>query len=244
MSATTEILKLDARGVARDNVMYMNVGLSFVGMVVITIIGYFKGDTDWARWFPFLVIMALITNAPGYGFLFGLLMVDERDTGVRGALAVTPVPQAQMLIVRTISSIVLLLTWPLITVYVMNATWQAVHLQFHEWFALAAVLALIGPVTALSVASYASNKVEALALFKGINMLCLAPLALYFIPADAAYRAIFLALPTAWAVFGFDALRAGDPAAWIWLAGGAVFNLALLGASIWWYLRTIYKDAA
>jgi fluoroquinolone transport system permease protein len=244
MSATLEILKLDARGVTRDNVIYMNVGLSFVGMLVITAIGYYKGDTEWARWFPFLVIMALLTNPPGYGFLFGLLMVDERDSGVRGALAVTPVPQGRMLVIRTLTSIAMLLVWPMITIYVMNSTWKAIDLSFLQWFMLAGVLSLMGPVTALSVASYATNKVEALALFKGINMAMLAPLALYFLPEGAAYRELFLILPATWSIFAFDALRAGTESAYFWLAGGALYHLGLLAVSMWWYLRTLYKDAS
>lgn len=242
MSSMASILKLDLRGVARDNVMVLNIGLSVAVMIVITIVGVFKSGTSWAEWFPFLLILSVLTGPPAYGFLFGLLMVDERDMGVRAALAVTPVPAIQMLVVRTLTSIILMIVWPLITIYVMNATWQAIDLPFGSWLALVCMLSLVAPLTALAVATYATNKVEAMALFKGINMVAIIPLALYFLPAEAFYRYLFLVLPPAWGVFAFDSLLVGDQAgALAWLAGGAVYLLALLLITVRAYVRSTYK---
>jgi hypothetical protein len=245
MSATAAILANDARGVTRDNVMLLNIGLSFAGMVAITIIGAAKADTGWADWFPFLVIMALLTNPPGYGFLFGLLMVDERDTGVRSALAVTPLPASRMLLARCAASLILMIAWPLTTVYVMNATWKALHMPFPELLGLVSMLAIGAPLTAVTLAAFASNKVEALAIFKGVNLVALAPLALYFIPSDAPFRPLFLIAPPAWAVFAFDAFRTGQSASgWLYLAGGAAFLGGLLALCLRAYLAGLYKTEA
>lgn len=245
-SPTKAILALDAKAITRDNVMMMNIGLSLLGMVIITTIGLFKADTNWAEWFPFLVILSLVTGPAGYGFLFGLLMVDERDMGTRSVLAVTPVSVSRMIAIRMTLSTLLMVVWPLITVYVMNASWRVLDLPFTQWLGLVTMLSLIAPITALCVAVYATNKVEALALFKGVNFILITPLALYFLPAGTEiYRKFFLFAPSGPAVLAFEAFRHDqDSAAWIYLAGGALYCAALLAACVWYLSRTLYKNDA
>lgn len=245
MSPNSAILALDAKAITRDNVMMMNIGLSFVGMLTITGIGMFKADTSWAEWFPFLVILSLVTGPAGYGFLFGMLMVDERDTGTRAVLAVTPIPPTRMLLIRMLLLTLLMIIWPLTTVYVMNSTWQALDLSLVQWLALVSILSLTASITALGVAVYATNKVEALALFKGINFIFITPLALYFLPAsDELYRKLFLLAPTGPAVFAYESFQTkNNLQAWAYLAGGAVYCAAILALCIWIFSRSLYKQA-
>ena len=245
MSAMVSILKLDARGVMRDNVMTVNILLSALVMVIITIVGLFKADTDWADWFPFMMIMSLMTGPAAYGFLFGLLMVDERDMGVRSVLAVTPVPQTRMLLMRTLTVACLMIVWPLFTYYVMNSTWQGLDFRFVDVLALVLMLSLAAPLTAMAVASYAQNKVEAIALFKGINFIILLPLALYFLPEDSAYREVFLILPSGWAVFAFEALKDHDTgAAYGWIVGGTTYHGILLFIAARTFIKDLYKASS
>lgn len=246
MSAVTAILTLDARGIMRDSVMLANIGLSVVGMLAITAVGYFQSSNEvWSAWFPFLIILSLMSGPGAYGFLFGLLMVDEKDTGVRGALSVMPVRPFTMLATRTLIAVLLMLVWPMITVVVMNATWQSLPIPYSQIFLVVCVLALIAPVTALAVASYSTNKVEALALFKGLNFLILAPLILKFIPEGAAYQYLFLVSPSAWGYYAFDSFVQGSvTAAYFWLTGGVVFNLFLLGMAMSYYMSATYKTGS
>lgn len=243
MSAVVSILRLDLRGISRDQVLALNASLSVVVMLVITVMGLLRGDDPaWARWFPALLALSLLTGPPSWGFLFGLLMVDEKDTGVRQALAVSPVSPERMLVVRSITSVVLMVIWPLASVAIMNAAWQGLAVPWWSWLPLVAVLALGAPLTALAVAAFAGNKVEAMALYKGINFMALVPLALFLVPADAWWRWSFLALPSTWGLRAFEALRTGAPVAG-WLLGALVFHLLLLLAALRAYTRAVYKTS-
>ena len=243
MNASASIIALDARGIMRDGVMLINVGLSAVVIAIITVLGHYHHDNATrVAWFPVLIIMSVMTGPSGVGFLFGLLMVDEKDTGVRNALAVTPVRPSTMLVTRTLLMIAYLLAWPLATVMIMNATWQALPLTYTELLIVAASVALMGPVTSLGVASYASNKVEALALFKFISFIIISPLALKFIPDEAWYRSLFLLSPAGWGYMSFDAfVQDNQTLGYLYAAGGTLFNLALLAACIRYYQSTLYK---
>lgn len=243
MNASASIIALDAKGIMRDGVMLINVGLSAVIIAIITVLGYYQHDNaGMVAWFPFLIIMSVITGPSGFGFLFGLLMVDEKDTGVRNALAVSPVRPSTMLATRTFLLITYLLAWPVGTVMIMNATWNALPITYMELLIVSASIALMGPVTSLGVASYASNKVEALALFKFISFVIISPLALKFIESDAWYRALFLLSPAGWGYMSFDAFVMDDPTmGYAYAGGGVIFNLVLLIACIRYYQSTLYK---
>lgn len=244
MNTTGSILMLDLRGILRDNVMVANIALSFVGMTIITIVGIYQHDNPAAlEWYPFLIIMALITNPAAYGFLFGLLMVDERDTGVRKALAVSPVKPTYLLAVRTILSTGLMIVWPLFTVVVMNSTWDALPVSYLQILAVGTGVALVAPLVALSVASYATNKVEALAFFKGINFILILPLALEFIPSGELYQHLFLVSPTAWSFMAFKAFTAGTVSlGYLWVLGGMVYSFSILAVITRFYIKDTYKS--
>lgn len=241
MTAVFSILRLDWKGITRDQVLALNASVSLAMALVICVIGLLRGDDPvWARWFPPMLALSLLTGPVSWGFLFGLLMVDEKDSGVRSALVITPVSPNRMLLVRSIFSTALMIAWPLVSLSAMNAAWHGVSLSLLQWVPLVTVLSLGAPLTALTVAAAASNKVEAMALFKGINFLALTPLALFLIPAEASWRRVFLVLPSTWGLEAFDALRAGRSAAG-WLLGAVVFHVLLLAIALRGYTRSVYK---
>jgi ABC-type multidrug transport system permease subunit len=243
MSAVVSILRLDLKGIRRDQVLALNASLSVVTMLVVTVMGLLRaGDPAWARWFPALLALSLLTGPPSWGFLFGLLMVDEKDTGVRQALAVSPVSPGRMLLVRGVTSVVLMVIWPLVSVTVMNAAWRGLAIPWWSWLPLVTVLALGAPLTALAVAAFAGNKVEAMALYKGISFMALAPLALFLVPSGAWWRWLFLALPSTWGLRAFEALRGGASVAG-WLAGALAFHGLLLLVALRAYTRSVYKTS-
>ncbi|MBX7102250.1 MAG: hypothetical protein K1X89_31325 [Myxococcaceae bacterium] len=243
MSAVISILRLDWKGITRDQVLALNASVSVAVAFIICVIGLLRADDPaWARWFSPMLALSLLTGPVSWGFLFGLLMVDEKDSGVRSALAVTPVTPERMLLVRSLFSTGLMVVWPLLSVSAMNAAWRGVPLSLQQWVPLVGVLSLGAPLTALTVAA-ASNKVEAMALFKGLNFLSLTPLALFLVPAEASYRRLFLVLPSTWGFEAFAALRAGRPATG-WLLGAAAFHLVLLAIALRAYTRAVYKASS
>jgi fluoroquinolone transport system permease protein len=242
MSAVAAIIRLDLRGILRDNVMYINVLVSVVTVAAITVLGLLQEHLPgWRDWFPLMIALSLVSGPGGFGYLFGLLMVDENDTGVRNMLSVTPVRPTTLILTRTAVATAWLCVWPALTITIMNAAWQAIDLPLVEWAALILSLALLTPALALAIPTLASDKVEALAVFKGLTFVTLAPLAIYFLDADAWYRYVFLLSPTGWAVQAFDAFLAESAAGYLWAAGGAVYALVLLGCAIHFFRRNVYK---
>lgn len=242
MNAFTAIVLLDIRGILRDNVMFINIGMSVTIVAIITVLGLFQHQLPgWSDWYPFMIALSLVGGPGGFGVLFGMLMVDENDSGVRQALAVTPVPPTRLILTRTIVATAWMCVWPAITLSIMNATWRTIDIPAIEWVAIILSYALLAPALALAIPTMAKDKVEALAVFKGLTFCTLVPLALYFVAPDAWYRPLFLISPTAWGIESFDAFRAGSRAGYWWALGGAVYALALLVAAATYLRRIVYK---
>lgn len=229
MSAVMAIIRLDLRGITRDQVMLINVGLSAAVALVITVLGLYQDALPgWKAWFPFMVALSLITGPNGFAYLFGLLMVEEQDTGVRAAVAVAPLRPGLLMLTRTVSATVWMCVWPLLSIALMNSTWQAISLPWTQWLAVVVSLALLTPAFALAIPAFADDKVEALAVFKGLSFLVMAPLAVYFLDPNAWYRLLVLIAPTGWGLFTFNAFLDGRSAGYLWALGGAAYAGLLL----------------
>jgi hypothetical protein len=243
MSPVATMVLNDVREVRRDRVLSATVALSLAGVLTITVLGVFQNRLPgWVDWFPLLVVVSLLGGPGGFGFLFGLLMVDESDTGVRDALAVTPVPPRLFLLVRTGVATLWMAAWPLASVYLMNWTWRALDLSFVSWLAVILPLALFTPSFALLIPTVARDKVGALAISKVLTFLALAPLALFFIPEGAAYRHVLLLSPTAFVVEAYRAFLRdlpGQGAAWS--LGALVYAAGLLAIVVQRFRAKVYR---
>jgi fluoroquinolone transport system permease protein len=243
MGAAASIIKLDLRGVRRDHVALATVLLSAIGVAGITVLGGFQRHLPgWSDWFPFIVAVSLVGGPSGFGFLFGLLMVEEGDTGVREALAVTPIPPRVFLLVRTVVATVWMAVWPLASVSLMNSTWRGVDLSLAHWLALVIPLALLTPAFALLIPALARDKVGALAVFKGLSFVTLFPLVMFFIPVGTVYRPILLASPTGWIIEAYLAFLNDVPASGFgWSLGAVAYAMTLLLVVVHRFNRKVYR---
>ena len=143
MSAFTALVRLDIKGILRDDVMLITIVMSIIPIVIITMLGIFQDHLPgWADWFPFLVAYTLVGGL-SFAFMFGLLMVEERDNGVLDAMLVTSISPNVFILTRTLLATVWMLVWPYITIVIMNSTWQVLHLSTLELFTVVAMLALL-----------------------------------------------------------------------------------------------------
>jgi fluoroquinolone transport system permease protein len=139
------------------------------------------------------------------GMVIGFLMLDQRDEGSLRAMRVTPLPMGLYLAYR--------LSWPLMAgaVTTLAAIPLAGDLGLRGWRAAVAVLAAapLAPIVALSLASFAANKVQGFALVKASSVFMAAPLAaLWLAPI---WHAPLGLLPTYWIARSVWSLQTGAP---------------------------------
>ena len=130
-----------------------------------------------------------------FGMMFGFLMLEERDEGVITVISITPVSKGGYLSYK-------LLLPSLLSFAAFLIVGLAIDLGTPRWprfLASGFLSSLLAPLFALALASYAENRVEGLALAKGLGLLLLGPFAVYFAPEPWRYAAALI--PTSWPAY-------------------------------------------
>ena len=243
----TQVVKalgpIDARSVGRDSLLRWMVALPIVvalaSRLVLPVVLARLGDAikvDLITYYPVVASGALLLISPIItGAVIGFLLLDQRDDGTLTALQVTPMPMSAYLAYRLAGPVLasLLLTPIAFAIAGLAGT------GFAQLLAATVLAAPLAPITALSLASFAENKVQGFALMKGASLLLSAPLAAYFAPS--AWQLAFGVLPTYWPARLYWAFQAGDPNWWFYLAAGLAYQFLLLAALLRRFNRVLYR---
>jgi fluoroquinolone transport system permease protein len=171
---------------------------------------------------PYIMMFACIQTSIMFGFITAFIMLEEKDENVLQAIRVLPISPEYFITYRllfatcfsTFASFMMIcfggMAWP----GFLNSVLLAVH------YGLAA------PFITLVVATYAKNKVEGLAFFKGLDLFIIMPILSFFFPGAWKYALSFI--PMFWTYELYDgALRGSNPLP-IFAVGMLVYGFVLL----------------
>jgi fluoroquinolone transport system permease protein len=215
----------DARSVRRDPLL---LELLLAPPVLVAVLTLGRDLVDIGVFAPLVASFVLVVFVPyTVGVVFGLLLLDDRDSRVLEALRVTPLSVGGYLAYRAglavAISVLNLLVWvPASGLLPAGAIARAVPSLL--------CAGLFAPIPALLFATFARNKVEGLAVLKAASLLVFLPLVAWFVESD--WQLLFGVLPTYWTAKAFWEAAAGGPWAPFVLAGLAYHALLLR-----WLLR-------
>lgn len=232
MSPLASLAVHDLASIRRDQLLLNVIGL-LLAMVAIAaglrVYGYF------ADWWVNLQIDLLLGYMPGMGYLFAMLIVDEKDSGVDRALRVSPVSPSSVLAFRIAMCIFFVLAYGL----VMVLATRMIELPLAEWLPPLFALALGSVWTTITVPALSRDKVQALGLFRGLTLYVQIAALYLFIPQDAWYARLLLLSPATWSVKSILAFIDGETAAgYLWALGGGFFWALLIAVSVVVYRRS------
>lgn len=177
----------------------------------------------------------VVTLAPLIaGAVVGFLLLDQRDDRTLLALRVTPLPLGTYIAYRLAVPALAGLLVTLAAVAVAGGQGLGAGA-----FVAAVAAAPLAPLSALSLAAFARNKVEGLALMKAASVPLIAPLASLMLPPAWSYALAIL--PTYWIARATWALQAGE-AAWPFLAGGWALSTGLIALLLLRLRRALSGD--
>jgi fluoroquinolone transport system permease protein len=187
---------------------------------------------DLVPYYPMILSFFFVLQIPLlFGVLVGLLVLDEQDDGTLTALRVTPVSMSGYALYRGGAAVSLSFAYVLIT---LRFSGFAPPSLLPAMATVAFLSGLLSAVFATVLATFAANKVEGMAVTKGLATLMLGPLAAYFIHSD--WQLLFGLLPTYWPAKAFWVAENGGNF-WLYILVGLVYNLLLLA----WLLRRFQK---
>jgi len=175
-----------------------------------------------------IIFMLCTTMLPlVYGFIAAFLILDERDEHLLKVLRVMPISRNSYLIYRmlflSIFSFIVLLVFPPLSGLVENTQFSYLH-----FIPIALLFTLLTPFSALMVSSFATNKVQAFAIFKISGTVFLIPLFLFLLSDSLKY--IFAPIPNFWAFIALKEVIATGTNDYLHLSIGFVYTIALIAA--------------
>lgn len=193
------------------NLFVIRYGLPFVA-------GIFEVLNDY------ILIILMITAMQGitaFGFIYSMVLVDEKDTQVAKVYGILPISQFWFVIFRlvppfvfaTLSSFLLLLVQPFYEILIFA------NLGFSIIAGSNAVLMI------LVVAILARNKIEAMTWQKLFNIPVTLPILAFFVPT--AFELFFSILPTFWAFQGLDLFLSGE-GGYFYLLAGIIYSICIV----------------
>ena len=230
------VLRHDGVRVRRDSVLLNLLGMTLAMLTTVLALRVTEAFREW--WLP-IQLVVLVGSMPGFGYLAGMLMIDEFDAGVDRALAVTPLSPWTTVALRASAA------WLAATVFalVMILGGRLVILTPEQWWGPLMILTLTTPWIAILVPALASNKVRALGLFKGLNLFVAVGLVDLFLPRSAWYANLTLLTPSTWAIRALQASAEGVPS-WGWACGGLLYSTGLLLAAALLFRRARLSSGA
>jgi fluoroquinolone transport system permease protein len=244
VKALTTFGRNDVRGTYRDPLLVMIVvapiiwttGVAFLTPVFTEMLSRRYGF-DLVPYYPLvLTAFLLLTSIIIVGGLGAFLVLDEVDAGTLTALRVTPVPLRDFFAYRAFTVIVVT------TVYVIATTSLSGILAPRMFTALIPIGLLSGlsaVVCLLLIVAVAGNKIQGLAMVRGMGMLIAGlPCVPWFI--DSAWNLAFGVLPPYWAAKAFW-VASDHGSWWPYVVFGVIYNVAVA-----WPLfrRFLAKNAA
>ncbi|GIP34692.1 hypothetical protein [Paenibacillus sp. J2TS4] len=235
MNKYVSLSAADARNIMRDPMLVM----ALAGPLILAVavrhslrfltewLGH-AGVMDLTVYYDLILIETLLLLPLMLGMIAGFLMLDERDEQLISYFAVTPLTKSGYLIYRLSSPVLLSAAYTVFFVYFIDL----VRISPVQLVLLTLLLSLQAPAVSLLLLAFAANKVEGLALSKGIGITMAAPIAIYFAPEPWSWLTSML--PSFWIAKAYWAGQQASPyTVWFYSAAFAI-HLLLIG---WFYRR-------
>ncbi len=181
-----------------------------------------------------ILMMATMQGSIAFGFIYSMVLVDEKDTNVAKVYGILPVSKFWFVVFRLIPPFLLatLATFFLLLVEPFYGLPVIANLVY------SALAALVAPLMILFVAATAKNKIEAMTWQKLFNLPLFLPLLAFYVPAS--FSLFFAIFPTFWAYQGFNSLINGGNF-WIYMLFGFAYSILLIVFSIKIFTRSHFK---
>jgi hypothetical protein len=229
------ILKLavnDFKNIIRDRfflfaffaypVMLITFSRIMIHLIAPRIESIFPLAANFSLLFMFFIILIPFI----YAFIAAFLILDERDEHLLTVLRVMPISRNnyliyRMLIMSLLSFIVLMIFPPL------SGLIDGTEFSYVAYLPTAILFSLFTPLTSLLVASFATNKVQAFAIFKIGGTVFILPIFAFFLSlGDLKY--IFSPVPNFWSLLALDTVIKNGTIDVVPLVIGFVFHIVLI----------------
>jgi len=226
----------DFRLVFRDNSLKIFIALPLLTLGIIRfavpyVASIYESLNDYLA---IILIMASMQGATAFGFIYSMVLVDEKDTSVAKVYGILPISKFWFVVFRLIPPFILA-TVATFLLFLVEPFYGLPGISSLVYSILAGLFA---PIMILFVAILAGNKVEAMTWQKLFNLPLFLPILALFVSAPLSF--VFAVLPSFWAYQALDSLiHAGN--FWLYILFGFAHSILILTFMIERFTRNHFK---
>ena len=223
MKSTAALAASDFRQIFRDRTMTV---FLFTPAILVCFVRFFVPYLTakfpfLAAYHPMIMMFGALQTAIIFGFFTSFIILDEKDENVMQVIRILPVSTGWFIANRLLFSAL----FSALGAFLMIRLGGLADPGMRASVLLALQYGLSAPFIALVIATYAQNKIEGMAFFKGVDLVLLIPMLSFLVPGALKY--IFGVIPMFWTYRLYDAALKGEPVSALFLAGLAAYGLAL-----------------
>ncbi len=225
----------DFRMVFRDPMLriFLFLPLLILGVVVWVIPAVFFSYPIIQEYDYVILMWTCMQASTMFGFINGFVFLEEKDEQVFTALRVMPIAASTLVSVRMLIGVIIAFVT---NVTILSLT-RWVPINTAQLLLIAFQYALLAPLLALLVATFAQNKVEGLAQFKIYNFIVNAPILIYFLSVDALHA--LAVIPTYWTFRSVEAIHQGHNF-FFFFGIGLLYYVLVLGILVRIFERRVF----
>ena len=174
-----------------------------------------------SEYIPVLLMAATMQGSLIFGFIYSMILIDEKDTNVAKVYGILPVSKFWFVIFRLVAPFLL----STLATFLLLFAQPFYELTIFSNLYYSTLSGLVAPIMALFVATVSRNKIEGMTWQKLFNLPVSLPLMAFFVPN--AFSFAFGILPTYWAYQGFAKMISGGGFA-AYLSIGFVYSIFVL----------------
>jgi len=213
----------DAKTIARNSTLLF---VTFLPLLLALIIRFFipwladflQPSIDLECYYVHIMAIMAIYPPAAFGWVTGFTLLDERDENILTVISVTPLSRTGYIVYRLAMPMFIGCVLSYITLFIVGL----IPLHAIKLLPIAMISSLGAPIAALFMVAFTGNKVEGLAMSKGISLMYIGPLAVIFIESNWQYLAGVI--PAFWVSRAFVSSYSDMFEYWVALGGGLVIS--------------------
>ena len=223
MKKVTTLVLGDLKLVFRDRMLSL---FLFTPLVLILFVRLFVPYITavypvFEAYHPYVMMFASLQTAILFGFITSFMILEEKDEHVLEVIRVLPISSSFFILYRLLFAAF----FSAMSAFLMITLGGTAYPGLFNAILLSLQYGLVAPFITLIVGTFAQNKIEGMAYFKGINLLLILPVLSFFLTGFIKY--LFAIIPVFWTYFLYDAALSNGKVGWVFAAGTGVYLIVL-----------------
>jgi len=227
MKRLMALLKADWRSISRDLLSAITLFVPLIVAVFVRIatpiateLLEVNADFDLTQHYVFIASFVVLMTPMMLGAMAGLQILDDRDERILTYISVTPLTREGYVIWKLLTPMVIGFFVTPISLVIINI----IPIKLGIVLPVTFLATLGGPLYALILSTFATNKVEGLAISKATGAFMIAPFAGYLLRSP--WRLLAGVLPSYWPTMALVGGYGQQELFWIYIYGGIIIHLA------------------